>query len=193
MTVQSTASFARDFLHLPEHIQRKVETAIRQLVANPHSDWNAGLFGRRFAMIHFLGGILILLFTLAVPVHAGVDKNKARYVGGTVKEIPEQTEGMLFEPNEKTMYFTWRTGWWAIHCNRIKSLKYGDKSSGFPALMNRRAHFLTIFFQDDQGTKHVAVFEIGKAMVKPILAILELRTGLKIAYESENARKSARQ
>ena len=35
MTVQSTASFARDFLHLPEDIQRKVETAIRQLVANP--------------------------------------------------------------------------------------------------------------------------------------------------------------
>ncbi len=41
----------------------------------------------------------------------------------------------------------------------------------------KRMHYLTIGFRDADGKDQVAVFELGKRIVRPTLTILERRTG----------------
>lgn len=56
----------------------------------------------------------------------------------------------------------------------------------------KRRHFLTVGFKDDSDKQQAAVFELGKDIVRVTLASLEARTGRKIEYEDEEARKSGR-
>ena len=57
-------------------------------------------------------------------------------------------------------------------------------------LSKKRKHFLTIGYQDENGKQQAAVFEIGKDTVRVDLATIEARTGRKIEYQDEEARKS---
>jgi hypothetical protein len=56
----------------------------------------------------------------------------------------------------------------------------------------KRKHFLTVGFKDEAGKQQAAVFELGKNVVRVTLASLEARTGQKIEYEDDEARKSGR-
>ncbi len=130
---------------------------------------------------------------------AGIDKGAAMYIGGTVKEIPEQTEGRLDFAQDDRVIFRWKDKTWELPYKQVKSLEYGQKQGlrvgvaiavTWIALFSRkRRHFLTIGFEDAQGVKQAALIEIGKAKVKASLATLEVRTGLKVEYESSEARK----
>jgi hypothetical protein len=55
----------------------------------------------------------------------------------------------------------------------------------------KRKHFVTIEFTDDANKSQAAVFEIGKDLVRGTLAALEAKTGKKIEYQDDEARKSA--
>jgi len=144
--------------------------------------------------------LLIGVLMLGVPLLAGIDKDAAMYIGGTVKAIPEQTEGRLDFASDDKVIFRWKNGAWELPYKQIKSLEYGQKAGrrigvaiaigGWMALFSKkRRHFLTIGFEDAEGKKHAALIEIGKAKVRTSLAILEARTGLKVEYESEEAKK----
>ena len=53
----------------------------------------------------------------------------------------------------------------------------------------KRKHIVTIGWTVD-GKNEAAVFELGKGAIRPALATLSARTGKKIEYESEDARKN---
>lgn len=55
----------------------------------------------------------------------------------------------------------------------------------------KRNHFLTIGYKDESGKEQVAVIELGKDLVRTTLAIVETRSGKKIEYQDEEARKAA--
>ncbi|HEX8028861.1 MAG TPA: hypothetical protein VF491_10390 [Vicinamibacterales bacterium] len=55
-----------------------------------------------------------------------------------------------------------------------------------------RRHYLTINFKNQSGKEHAVVFELGKDIVRTTLAILEARTGKKIQYQDDEARKSGK-
>lgn len=141
--------------------------------------------------------VFVLVFELSVV--AGIDKDAAMYVGGTVTTIPEETEGKLDFRDEEKMMFRWSGGTWELPYKQIASLEYGQKAGRrvgvaivitvWALFSKKRRHFLTIGFTDAQGKKQAALIEIGKAKVKAPLAILEARTGLKVEYESEEAKK----
>jgi hypothetical protein len=57
-------------------------------------------------------------------------------------------------------------------------------------LSKQKKHFLTIGWTDDQAKQHAAVFELGKSIIKSTIVTLESRTGKKIDYQDEDARKS---
>ena len=146
--------------------------------------------------------ICLLPIAAAVPIAplvAGIDRDAAMYLGGTVKEIPEQTEGRLDFSQGDRMTFRWKEKSWELPYKQIKSLEYGQKQGmrvGVAIALNvlalfsrKRRHFLTIGFENAAGQKHAALIEIGKARVKTSLAILEARSGLRVEYETEVARK----
>jgi hypothetical protein len=151
----------------------------------------------------FLGGtimnrtlsiVLILVFCFAA-LCSGVDSQKTTYVGGTVSTIKEQTEGVSSTSDEKVFLFDYGKGKLEIPYDRIESLEYGQKVGRRGGIVSRwvitkkRKHFLTIGYKDENGQQQAAVLELGKDIVRVTLAALEARSGRKIAYQDEEARK----
>jgi hypothetical protein len=55
----------------------------------------------------------------------------------------------------------------------------------------KRRHYLTIGYVDENNKQQGAVFELGKDIIHSTLTALESKTGKKIEYEDEEAKKSA--
>lgn len=97
---------------------------------------------------------------------------------------------------------------WTVPYDKISSLAYGQHAGrrvgqtiawgvttlgigALPILFSKkRRHYLTIEYTDDKGGNQAAVFEVGKAAIRTLLASLQARTGKKINYEDEEARKA---
>jgi hypothetical protein len=145
---------------------------------------------------------VISAFLLAVPLMAGIGSKDTAYVGGTVSSIKEQTEGKSSTADEKMFTFQYRRGRLTIPYERINALEYGQKAgrrigvaiavSPIALLSKKRKHFLTVNYMDENEKQQAAVFELGKDIVRTTLASLEARTGRKIEYQDEEARKSGR-
>jgi hypothetical protein len=56
----------------------------------------------------------------------------------------------------------------------------------------RRSHFVTIGYQDAAGTQQAMVFEVDKGEIRSLLVSLEARTGLRVEYQDEEARKAGK-
>jgi hypothetical protein len=138
--------------------------------------------------------VLIICFCFEA-LWAGVDSQKTVYAGGTISSIKEQTEGVISTSDEKVFLFDYGKGKLQIPYDRIESLEYGQKVGRRGGIASRwvitkkRKHFLTINFKDE-NSQQAAVLELGKDIVRITLAALEARSGHKIEYQDEEARKS---
>jgi hypothetical protein len=146
--------------------------------------------------------LVIVSVCLLEVLWAGIDSHKARYVGGTVPTIKDNAEGTPSTADETAFMFEQKKAdKFLIPYDRINSLEYGQKAgrrlglslaiSPLFLLSKKRRHFLTIGFLDDNKKQQAAVFELGKDIIRPTLASLESRTGKKVEYEDDEARKSA--
>ena len=143
--------------------------------------------------------LLVYLLIVPLPMSAGIDKNGARYVGGTVTAIPEGTEGKLDLSNKELFIFRWKHGEWSVPYKQVTSIEYGQKAgrrvgvgimvTPWALFSKKRKHFLTLGFKDEEGQPQAALIEIGKAKTKVTLVVLEARTGMKCEYESVEAKK----
>lgn len=89
-----------------------------------------------------------------------------------------------------------------IPYEKINLIEYGQQASRRYAmaivvspmflLSKKRKHFLTVGYTDDRGDQQAMVFEIEKDQVRGALAALEARTGLKVEYQDNEARKAGR-
>lgn len=142
--------------------------------------------------------VLVLLFDFTA--WAGLGSKKTMYVGGTIASVKEGTEGTSSTEDEKVFVFDYKGGKIAIPYDRINDLEYGQKAgrrlglaivvSPVLLLSHKRKHFLTIGYTDENDKQQAGVFELGKDVVRVTLASMEARTGKKIEYQDEEARKS---
>jgi hypothetical protein len=96
-----------------------------------------------------------------------------------------------------------------IPYSQILDLEYGQKAGrrigaavattillgpiGLLTLFSKkRKHFLTVGFKDADSKDQVAVIELGKDIVRTTLPIVETRSGKKVTYQDEEAKKSAK-
>jgi len=146
--------------------------------------------------------IALVALVFAMPMEGAVRGKGAKYVGGTVTGMPENAEGQLDLAREDAAVFTAKSGQTvSIMYKNVESLEYGQKAgrrvgvalavSPLFLFSKKRKHFLSISFSDEQGRKQGAVFELGKGVVRDTLTTFETRSGKKIEYESEEARKHA--
>jgi hypothetical protein len=148
---------------------------------------------RRLAAV----GVALLLVEIALWA---VGSSNTVYVGGTANTIKEGTEGTSSAKDEKTFAFDYKKGKLTIPYERINDLEYGQKAgrrlglaltiSPWLLLSHKRKHFLTLGYLDENDKQQAAVFELGKDVIRVTLTTLEARTGKKIEYQDEEARKS---
>lgn len=146
--------------------------------------------------------VLLLVCALAFDVAAfgGLGSDKTQYVGGTENQIKEGTDGKSTAKDEKMFSFEYKEGKLDIPYDQVNDLEYGQKAgrrvglaiavSPWLLLSKKRKHFLTVGWKDEQDKQHAAVFELGKSVVRTMLATLEARTGKKVDYQDDEARKS---
>lgn len=130
---------------------------------------------------------------------AAVRGDEAMYVGGTMTNVPDKTEGRLDLTDEKAAKFTSKKGSFSFAFTQITSIEYGQKAGrrvGVALAVNplflfskKRKHFVTVGFTDEKGGKQGAVLEIGKGKVRGVIATMETRSGKAVEYESEEAKK----
>jgi hypothetical protein len=144
-----------------------------------------------------------MLVVFSAPLLA-VDGKKAMYVGGTRTDIKEAAEGkfdvssdteVAFTPDKTKVRHT-------IAYRDITGLEYGQKAgrrvavallvSPVALFSHKRNHYLTISFKDADGKDQAVVFELGKDIVRTTLTIIETRSGKKIEYQDEEARKAGK-
>lgn len=146
--------------------------------------------------------ILVLVCSLAfeMSAFAGLGSDKTEYVGGTENQIKEGTDGTSSAKDEKNFVFNYQGGNLTIPYDQVNDLEYGQKAgrrvglaiaiSPWLLFSKKRRHFLTVGWKDEQDKQHAAVFELGKSVVRVTLATLEARTGKKVDYQDDEARKS---
>ena len=57
-------------------------------------------------------------------------------------------------------------------------------------LSKKRSHFLTLGYLDEEGSHQALVFRVDKNGIRATLASLEARTGVRIQFQDEEARKA---
>ena len=144
--------------------------------------------------------LLACVFVFEMPALAGLGSQKTAYIGGTENQIKDGTEGESSAKDEKIFVFESKTGKLEIPYDEVNDLEYGQKAgrrlglaltvSPWLLLSHKRRHFLTIGWKDAQDKQHAAVLELGKSIVRTTIVTLEARTGKKIEFEDDEARKS---
>lgn len=147
--------------------------------------------------------LLVMSCSLLVPplqaIHSG---DKVHYVGGTVAELPDKVEGLLQTTNEDDLLFECKHATVRVPYRDINVIEYGQRVgrryaeailiSPLLLLSKKRSHFLTVGYTDGDGHQQAMVFQVSKADVRSILVSLEARTGRRVEFQDEEARKAGK-
>jgi len=146
--------------------------------------------------------VLVTIFVCEIALWGGLGSNKTMYIGGTVASLKQGAEGISSTADDKVFVFSYKGGDLKIPYDRVNDLEYGQKAgrrlgvaimvTPLALFSKKRKHYLTVGYQDDSDKQQAAVFELGKGVVRVTLASLEARTGRKIEYQDEEARKSGK-
>jgi hypothetical protein len=159
---------------------------------------------------------LLVAFVSSSTLFA-LDRDKAAYFGGTAttfQSAKDPVEGVLDTKNPDALVLTATDKPFAgqslrIPYKQIIDLEYGQKAGrrvgtavattallgpiGLVSLFSKkRKHFLTIGFKDEQNVDQVAIIELGKDIVRTTLPIVETRSGKKVEYQDDEARKASK-
>ena len=138
--------------------------------------------------------VLALLLLLA--------QSRAEYVGGTVPALASGAGGSVEIADAGYFVFYAKGAQVRVPYGRINLLEYGQKVdrrllmavvvSPIFVLSKTRKHFLTVGYTGDDGKQQAIVFRVDKNSIRPVLAGLEARTGLKVQYQDAEARKAGK-
>jgi len=125
-----------------------------------------------------------------------------QYVGGTISALPTRTDGFINTHGEDLFLFQTKGVTVQIPYDKINVLEYGQRVSRRYAeavllspvflLSKTRKHYLTVEFTDDRGKQQAMVFLVGKNDVRSLLVILEAKSGRRIEYQDDDARRSGK-
>lgn len=126
----------------------------------------------------------------------------AEYLGGTVESLRAGTEGSLRTSDPLNFVFQTRREAVRIPYERINQVEYGQQVdrrlleailiSPLLILSKKRKHFLTVGFELEDGRQQALVFQVEKKSIRTVLVCLEARTGRRVVYQDEEARKAGK-
>jgi hypothetical protein len=141
-----------------------------------------------------------LLLVLSAVAAAG--QAKVEYIGGTAPQIAAGASGAIAVNDAHYFAFYSRKSNVRVAYEKINLLEYGQTvgrridlaiiiSPAF-LLVKKRKHFLTVGYTDEDGKQQALVFRVDKNDIRATLASLEARTGQRVQYQDEEARKAGR-
>ena len=146
----------------------------------------------------------VAVLTLSSPPLSGADpeSSKAFYVGGTVSAIPRKSGLRIDLTASDALNLRLPHSALSVPYRDINTLEYGLRVSRryveavlispMFLLAKRRTHFLTIGYEDSDGHQQAIILEVGKDAIRPLLVSLEARTGRRVEFQDEEARKAGK-
>lgn len=142
----------------------------------------------------------VLAALVAIPLLTAAAR--VEYVGGTSAQFAYGADGRLDVGDDHYFAFYSKKSQVRVPYDRINLLEYGQQVDRRVAmavvisplflLSKKRKHFHTVGYADDQGKQQALVFRVDKSSIRATLVSLEARTGLKIQYQDEEARKAGK-
>lgn len=139
------------------------------------------------------------IFLIAALSWAGEPGTKVEYVGGTLGELRPGNDLRIQADDPVRLTISTKGRSLRIPYDQVNQIEYGQKIGRhvFAAitvsplfLLNKsRKHFLTLGFTDPNGDRQAVVVRVEKGDIRAILASLEARTGMKVTYLDDEARK----
>jgi hypothetical protein len=146
-------------------------------------------------------GILFLL-VLSPLLQAGQTGSRVLYVGGTLAGVPNKSGAHIEISQEDSFQVNTRNTSLLIPYRDVNTLEYGMRVSRryveaaliSPVFLlgKKKTHFLTIGYVDAEGKQQAMVLQVGNGEIRPLLVSLEARTGRRIEYQDEEARKAGK-
>jgi hypothetical protein len=151
-----------------------------------------------------LSRVFILLIMPAVPMVVWAAEAGARvsYAGGTRADVPNNSPGTLQAVDEQYFVFYSKHASIRVPYDHINIVEYGQKVDRRYALAvfvspvfilsRKRQHFLTIVYADENGHEQAMIFRVDKDDIRAMLVSLEARTGRRVQFQDEEARKAGK-
>ncbi len=146
--------------------------------------------------------VLTIMVAACTLAQASDTATRIEYVGGTVAGISGHASGsidvhddasLLLRIKNKSISVAWRDVnnlEYGLHVNR----RYLEAVLISPLFLvaKRRSHFLTIGYVDADGHQQAIVLEVGKGDIRQLLVSLEARSGRRVEFQDEEARKAGK-
>jgi hypothetical protein len=171
----------------------KLEHALPRILENPSPSPPLLLLQTMIRICLLLIGGLAL--TAAEP---GV---KAQFMGGTLAGVSAKSSARLDLTSAEALVFRCGQTELRIPFQKINTLEYGQTVSRRYAaavlispvllLSKSRKHFVTIEYLDGEGRQQALVFRVEKGDIRPVLSSLQARTGRRVDYQDDEARKGS--
>jgi hypothetical protein len=142
---------------------------------------------------------LVLLCSAGLAVRPG---SAVEYIAGTLAGLSPRTMGWLVTTDSDSLVFNSRKSMIRVPYERINQLEYGQKVdrrvweavliSPLFVLLKKRDHYVTVGFELEDGRQQALLFRVDKDDVRGLLISLEARTGRRVVYQDDEARKAGR-
>lgn len=144
--------------------------------------------------------IWILLF--AASGIAAAEGAASVYAGGTIGALRAGAECRINLTDEVFLQVRCRNREVQVPYDTVNLVEYGQNVnrrlglaiaiSPLFMLSKSRRHFVTVGFTDTQGRQQAMLFRVEKDAIRAVLVGLEARTGLKVQYQDDEARKAGK-
>jgi hypothetical protein len=145
---------------------------------------------------------LLILLALSPLLQAAETGSRVHYVGGTVPGVRNKSGLRIDVLQDDALKVSARGSSFLIPWKDVNTLEYGLRMSRryveaaliSPVFLvaKKRTHFLTIGYTDGEGKQQAMVLQVGKEEIRPLLVSLEARTGRRVEYQDEEARKAGK-
>ena len=145
---------------------------------------------------------VICLLATALALVAAEPGVKTQVIGGTVSGVKAKCAARIDLTGPQAMAFECGTTALRIAYRKINTVEYGQNVSRRYAaailispvllLSKSRRHYVTIGYEDETGAQQALVVRVGKRDIRTVLASLEARTGRRVEYQDDEARKSGK-
>jgi hypothetical protein len=145
---------------------------------------------------------MLLLALACASSPAARPGSAAEYLGGTLASLSPRTTGWLITTDPISLVFYTKKSVIRVPYERINELEYGQRAdrrilegvllSPLFVLTKKRDHYVTVGFELEDGQQQALLFRVDKDDVRPLLVSLEARTGRKVTYQDDEARKAGK-
>jgi hypothetical protein len=136
-----------------------------------------------------------------LPMVAAEPGVKIEIVGGTIAGIAKSGARLDFTGNDSLVVQVQKSAIQVAY-TKVNTLEYGQSVSRRYAeailispvllLSKSRKHFVTIGYTDSEGKQQALVFRVDKGDIRTVLAALEARTGRRVEFQDQEARKTGK-